>query len=120
MPKEREDLLLEQPWPPQVQIAEDETVEMTELDVNWIYCQVLKMHWKDAVAVEDNLQRRFLYDKCMALAEGMQKQTELLEEKRAEYEKAIDQKIDELGRENVPMMPPNPELTTPMNADLKL
>ena len=120
MPEEREKLLLEQPWPPEVKVSEDESVAMTELDVSWIYCQVLNMSWKDANAVKDNLERRFLYDKCMALAEGMQKQADLLDEKRKEYEAAIDKKIEQLGRENVPIMPLDPELEKPMNADLKL
>ena len=98
MPEVREKMLMEQDWPPSVILEEGaDPIQMTELDVSWVFCSVLKMKWEDAQGVKENVERRFLYDKSMSLANAMQEQAQEIEERRAQMEKNIDDKLATLG-----------------------
>lgn len=97
MPIEREKQLLEQQWPPSIQLdSQEEPVRMSELDVNWIFCSVLNMNWKDAKDVTDDLERRFLYDKAMYVSNQMSVREQEIREKQEALESKLNNKIDEI------------------------
>ena len=96
MPKSTEEQLLSEEWPPMIQVEDDQVVQMTELDVSWLLATTLKMKWHDVQAIEDNLERRFLYNKAMWIAQAMNDETAKLEEKKNMLEEKLDKKIEEL------------------------
>tara|TARA_B100000131_G_scaffold317671_2_gene360099 strand:- start:116 stop:442 length:327 start_codon:yes stop_codon:yes gene_type:complete len=107
MPKELEENLMSVEWPPLLKIGQgDETqeIKLTELDVNWALCSLLGMRWADAKAVDDPLERRFLYNKAMDIVAQQATQKDELEEQRERMEKKIDDQLSEISAN---LKPPN-------------
>jgi len=99
--KTAQEHLKEMPWPPTVQIEEKgKPFQLTELDVNWVFCTMLSMKWRDATAITDVTERKFLYNKSMMLAEDVTKERLRMDARRDELEKKLDQQIEDLGLEN--------------------
>ena len=103
MPELTEKRIMEEQWPPMVQMNETlesgdepEVVQMTELDVSWMLATVLKMKWTDVQGITDDLERRFLYNKAMWIAQAMNEESSKLEEKKSELEAQLDAKIQSL------------------------
>lgn len=100
MPRELEDQLKGLEWPPKVKVDTEEGVqeiELTELDVNWLFCTVLGMRWSDATSVTDNLERRFLYNKAMEVATEQAQSANAIEEEKARMEAKIDEQLKNIG-----------------------
>jgi hypothetical protein len=120
-------LLEKMPWPPFVQVEENEDpFQLTELDVNWVYCTMLNMKWRDATAITDITERKFLYNKSMMMAEDVTKERLRMDAKREELEKKLDEQISTLGLQRPPKEKdplattlPDPEEVAP-NANLNL
>jgi len=123
--------LKQMPWPPKVQTEEgQEPFDLTELDINWVFCTMLGMKWLDACEIKDLTHRKFLYNKSMMLAEDVSKQRMAVDQRRVELEAALDEKVKQLGMDNVAPAehPPDAlsldvppvEESIPMNAGLKL
>ena len=81
-------------WPPVVNVDKEVDFKLTELDISWTLCTVLGMSWKDAVSVDDEHQRKFLYSKALVIAEGMQKAQAEAEERKQQMEREIRSKLD--------------------------
>ena len=110
MPKKLEDQLNDLPWPPKVRLGDpnsdegaSEEIQLTELDVNWVFCQLLGMRWSDAAGVADQLERKFLYNKAMELAQGQVDQEKELQAEKGRMEDKID---DQLKNIAATMRPP--------------
>ena len=119
--------LKKMPWPPMVQVEENQDpFQLTELDVNWVFCTMLNMKWRDASSITDVTERKFLYNKSMMLAEDVTKERLRMDERREELEKKLDDQIANLGLERPPRGKdplatalPDPEEVAP-NANLSL
>ena len=101
--KTAEEHLAKMPWPPMVQVKEDEEpFELTELDINWVFCTMLGMKWLDACGVTDLTHRKFLYNKAMMLAEDVTRKRVELDRKREDLENKLEAKIKSIGAEVPP------------------
>ena len=112
MPKELEEQLMELEWPPVVEFptekeGETRPVTLTELDVNWILCTVLGMKWSDATGVEDNLHRRFLYNKAMEIASSQAGRLDDFEKQKEELETKIDGQLKDIHQSLSPPRGPS-------------
>ena len=103
MPKELEDQLKDMPWPPQVRLGDPasdeppEDLQLTELDVSWVFCQLLGMRWNDAVQVSDEMHRKFLYNKAMELANQQVKDGQDLQNEKSRMEEKIDDQLKSIA-----------------------
>ena len=103
MPKELEDQLMELDWPPTLSVGagdgKTQEIKLTELDINWVFCSLLGMKWSDAKAVDDPLERRFLYNTAMDIAHAQDTHRSELEEQRNRMEEKIDTQLADITKQ---------------------
>ena len=88
--------LEDMPWPPLMKLEEGEEFALDELDVNWMYCTILNMKWVDAKSITDITERKFLYNKCLIMAESIRSQQMDIENKKAEVEQQLKNQLQDI------------------------
>ena len=86
--EEQQKYLAEMEWPPVLEL-EGQRVQLDEMDVDWTFCTVLNMRWKDTKLLKDVDERKFLWNKAQMMALALEQQasrdSEQKETARAKY-----------------------------------
>ena len=88
--------LEDMPWPPLMKLEEGNEFALDELDVNWMFCTILNMKWVDAKSITDIAERKFLYNKCLIMAESIRSQQMDIDNKKAEVEEQLKQQLQDM------------------------
>lgn len=99
--QEHEEFLDKMEWPPSIPVDDGSQVKLTEMDVNWMFCTVLNMKWRDAKEVTDLKERKFLYNKALLMAQSIREQNEDIESKKAEVEQQIRKQVEQMQTQAV-------------------